>query len=67
MDSDGDTIELGVRNADDEKPDSWYPYPLVGTSTTPDVSLAHAVGSEVMSVSVAGRKPPNCGCGPTPC
>ncbi|MER5348007.1 hypothetical protein ABT030_48720 [Streptomyces mirabilis] len=56
--TDWDTIELGVWDTDDEKPDSWYSYPLVGTSATLEVSLAQSVGSEVMSVSVTGAETP---------
>ncbi|MFD7474857.1 hypothetical protein ACFV8Z_22485 [Streptomyces sp. NPDC059837] len=56
--TDSDTIELGVWDTDDEKPDGWYSYPLVGTSATLEVSLAQSVGSEVMSVSVTGAETP---------
>lgn len=52
--TDWDTIELGIFDTDDEKPDGWYAYPLVGSSATLEVSLAHSVGSEVMSIRVAG-------------
>lgn len=56
--TDWDTIELGIFDTDDEKPDGWYAYPLVGSSATLEVSLAHSVGSEVMSIRVAGAESP---------
>ncbi|MFG2858630.1 hypothetical protein ACGFZ9_50310 [Streptomyces mirabilis] len=56
--TDWDTIELGIFDTDDEKPDGWYAYPLVGSSATLEISLAHSVGSEVMSIRVAGAESP---------
>lgn len=66
-DTDWDTVEIGVRDTDDEKSDGWYSYPLAGTSATLEVSLAHSVGSEVTSVSVTGVETLNSSSGPTLC
>ncbi|MDU0300834.1 hypothetical protein [Streptomyces sp. PAL114] len=57
-DTDWETVEAGVRDTDDEKPDGWYSYPLAGTNATLEVGLARSVGSEVMSVSVTGVETP---------
>ncbi|MEV2194703.1 hypothetical protein AB0I02_27495 [Streptomyces phaeochromogenes] len=56
--TDWDTIALGVQDTDDEMPNGWYSYPLAGAMATLEVSLAHAVGSEVTSVSVTGAETP---------
>ncbi|MFE0863327.1 hypothetical protein ACFW5P_25750 [Streptomyces rochei] len=36
------TIEAGVQDTDDNNPDLWYAYPLVGVNATLEVSLARA-------------------------
>jgi hypothetical protein len=56
--SDWETVEAGVQDTDDEAPDGWYSYPLVGTSATLEVALAQAVGGEEVSVSVTGAETP---------
>lgn len=55
---DWESIEAGVRDTDDEAPDGWYSYPLVGTSAILEITLAQAVGGEEVSVSVAGAATP---------
>ncbi|MFG3127257.1 hypothetical protein [Streptomyces tendae] len=50
------TIEAGVQDTDDDSPDRWYAYPLVGVNATLEVSLARAVSGEEMSVRVAGAE-----------
>ncbi|QER90387.1 hypothetical protein [Streptomyces tendae] len=55
-DTDWETIEAGVQETDDEAPDGWYSYPLVGTSVTLSVALAQAVCGEEVSVSVTGAE-----------
>ncbi|MFF0291981.1 hypothetical protein ACFYST_04685 [Kitasatospora sp. NPDC004614] len=52
--TDWETVELGVRDTDDEDPDAWYSYPLVGSAATLDAELAHSVGTEVLMVTVSG-------------
>ncbi|MER7196129.1 hypothetical protein [Streptomyces flaveolus] len=54
--SDWETVEAGVQDTDDETPDGWYSYPLVGTLATLEVALAHAVGGQEVSVRVAGAE-----------
>ncbi|MGX1913134.1 hypothetical protein ACWIID_30425 [Streptomyces phaeochromogenes] len=56
--TDWESIEAGVQDTDDEAPDSWYSYPLVGPNATFEVALAQAVGGQEVSVSVAGIKTP---------
>ncbi|MFE2970687.1 hypothetical protein ACFXKC_45180 [Streptomyces sp. NPDC059340] len=56
--TDWETIEAGVQDTDDEAPDSWYSYPLVGTNATLKVALARAVGGQEVSVSVTGAETP---------
>ncbi|MFD6419882.1 hypothetical protein [Streptomyces sp. NPDC060194] len=56
--TDWETIEAGIQNTDDEAPDGWYSYPLVGTHATLEVTLAHAVGGEEVSIKVTGAKTP---------
>ncbi|MEU8604731.1 hypothetical protein [Streptomyces parvulus] len=53
------TIEAGIQDTDDEAPDGWYSYPLVGTLATLEVALAHAVGGEEVSIRVAGAETPD--------
>jgi hypothetical protein len=48
------TVEAGVEDTDDERPDGWYSYPLVGTRAELEVTLAHAVGTDVLMVRVTG-------------
>ncbi|MFE0420667.1 hypothetical protein [Streptomyces tendae] len=52
------TIDAAVQDTDDDNPDLWYAYPLVGVNATLEVSLARAVGGEEMSVRVAGAEAP---------
>ncbi|MFD7132284.1 hypothetical protein [Streptomyces sp. NPDC059894] len=54
--TDWETIEAGVQDTDDEAPDSWYSYPLVGTDAILEVALAQAVGGQEVSVSVTGTR-----------
>ncbi|MGV9288263.1 hypothetical protein [Streptomyces sp. NPDC003719] len=54
--TDWESVEAGVQDTDDETPDGWYSYPLVGTLATLEVALAHAVGGEEVSVRVAGAE-----------
>ncbi|MFJ9692363.1 hypothetical protein [Kitasatospora sp. NPDC101183] len=54
--TDWDTVELGLHDTDDENPDAWYAYPLVGANATLEARLARAVGAEVISVSIAGAE-----------
>ncbi|MGW0818307.1 hypothetical protein ACWD00_34745 [Streptomyces viridiviolaceus] len=56
--TDWETIEAGVQGTEDEAPNGWYVYPLVGTSATLEVVLAQAVGGEEVSVSVTGAGTP---------
>ncbi|WP_331721154.1 hypothetical protein [Streptomyces sp. NBC_00454] len=53
-DTDWDTVALGLEATDDEDPDGWYAYPLIGVTDSLEVRLAKAVGSDVLSVVVAG-------------
>lgn len=53
-DTDWQAVELGLEATDDEHPDRWYSYPLVGSDHHVKVHLAHAVGGEEVSVRVAG-------------
>ncbi|MCM1940817.1 hypothetical protein NC239_21690 [Streptomyces sp. G3] len=53
------TVEAGVQETDDDNPDLWYTYPLVGVNSTLEVSLARAVGGEEVSVRVAGAEAPD--------
>ncbi len=53
-DTDWQTVELGLEATDDEHPDRWYSYPLVGSDHHVEVHLAHAVGGDEISVRVAG-------------
>ncbi|MDX3075833.1 hypothetical protein [Streptomyces sp. MI02-7b] len=57
-DTDWRTVEAAVQDTDDENPDLWYAYPLVGVNATLEVSLAQAIGGEEMSVRVAGAEAP---------
>ncbi|WP_318218834.1 hypothetical protein [Streptomyces sp. SCL15-6] len=54
--TDWETVEAGVLSTDDETPDGWYSYPLVGTLAALEVTLAQAVGGQEMSVEVAGAE-----------
>jgi hypothetical protein len=56
--TDWETIEAGVQDTDDEAPDSWYSYPLVGTNASLKVTLAQSVGGQEVSVSVTGAETP---------
>ncbi|MER5462510.1 hypothetical protein ABT010_17895 [Streptomyces sp. NPDC002668] len=52
--TDWDTVALGLEATDDEDPDCRYAYPLAGATASLEVRLANAVGSDVLSVVVAG-------------
>lgn len=52
--SDWQAVELGLEATDDEHPDRWYSYPLVGSDHHFEVHLAQAVGGNEVSVRVAG-------------
>ncbi|MFG3208509.1 hypothetical protein [Streptomyces tendae] len=52
------TIEAAVQDTDDDNPDLWYAYPLVGVNATLEMSLARAVGGEEMSVRIPGAEAP---------
>ncbi|MGW6014300.1 hypothetical protein [Streptomyces sp. NPDC055210] len=56
--ADWETIDAAVQDTDDEAPDSWYSYPLVGTNATFEVALAQAVGGQEMSISITGTTTP---------
>ncbi|KQV97010.1 hypothetical protein [Streptomyces sp. Root369] len=50
--TDWETIEAGVQDTDEEAPDSWYSYPLVGTNASLKVTLAQSVGGQEVSVVI---------------
>lgn len=56
--TDWQAVELGLEAADDEDPDRWYRYPLVGSDHQIDVHLAKAVGGDEVSVRVTGTSDP---------
>lgn len=56
--TDWETIAAGVQRTDEEAPDSWYSYPLVGTSGALKVALAQAADGEEVSVSITGAETP---------
>ncbi|MFI5531870.1 hypothetical protein ACIA8O_25395 [Kitasatospora sp. NPDC051853] len=47
-------VTAGLESTDDEHPDRWFAYPLVGSHHRVDVHLANAVGGEEVSVRVVG-------------
>lgn len=53
-DSDWQAVELGLEATDDEHPDRWYSYPLVGSDHRIDVHLAKAVDGNEVTVRVTG-------------
>ncbi|MER5636563.1 hypothetical protein ABT095_06395 [Kitasatospora sp. NPDC002227] len=53
-DTDWQAVESGLSATDDERPDGWYGYPLVGSRQRTDVRLANAVGGDELSVCVEG-------------
>ncbi|MEV7713132.1 hypothetical protein [Streptomyces sp. NPDC088270] len=55
-DTDWDTVAAGLETTNDEDPDGWFTYPLAGSTASLEVRLANAVGSEVLSVVVAGAE-----------
>ncbi|MFH9090574.1 hypothetical protein ACH4LD_40620 [Streptomyces sp. NPDC017676] len=57
-DADWQAVELGLEATDDEHPDRWYSYPLVGSDHRLEVQLAQAVGGSEVSVRVAGTSGP---------
>ncbi|WP_189935436.1 hypothetical protein [Streptomyces aurantiogriseus] len=56
--ADWQAVELGLEATDDEHPDCWYSYPLVGSDHRLKVHLAQAVGGNEVSVRVAGTSNP---------
>ncbi|MFJ9871055.1 hypothetical protein [Streptomyces sp. NPDC101165] len=50
--SDWQAVELGLAYTDDEDPDRWYGYPLVGSDHHIEVRLARAVGGDEVFVRV---------------
>ncbi|MFD7064810.1 hypothetical protein [Streptomyces sp. NPDC059906] len=56
--TDWQVVELGLETTDDQHPDRWYSYPLVGSDHHLEVHLAKAVGGDEVSVRVAGTSNP---------
>ncbi len=56
--TDWQSVELALEATDDEHPDRWYGYPLVGANHHREVRLAQAVGGTEVSVRVAGTSNP---------
>lgn len=53
-DTDWETIEVGLDGTDDEDPDAWYSYPLIGPVESLEVRLARDVVTDKVSVAVTG-------------
>ncbi|MFD4939488.1 hypothetical protein [Streptomyces virginiae] len=56
--TDWETVALAVEATDDERPDGWYSYPLVGEHRQLEVQLARAVGGDELMVAVKGTLTP---------
>jgi hypothetical protein len=56
--TDWQAVELGLEATDDEHPDLWYSYPLVGSHHRLELHLAQAVGGNEVSVRVTGTSNP---------
>ncbi|MFF9105675.1 hypothetical protein ACF1AU_34555 [Streptomyces rubrogriseus] len=56
--TDWQAVELGLEATDDEHPDRWYSYPLLGLNHHLEVHLAQAVDGNEVSVRVAGTSNP---------
>ncbi|MFJ8013725.1 hypothetical protein [Streptomyces sp. NPDC096339] len=56
--TDWETVALAVEGTDDERPDGWYSYPLVGEQRQVEVRLARAVGGDELMVTVKGPLTP---------
>ncbi|MEU6310642.1 hypothetical protein [Streptomyces sp. NPDC047014] len=56
--TDWETVALAVKATDDERPDGWYAYPLVGQDQQVEVRLARAVGGDELMVAVKGTLTP---------
>lgn len=56
--TDWETVQIGVERTDDEEPDGWYAYPLVGAEATLEVHLAQALGGDVVSVRITRAESP---------
>lgn len=54
--TDWDTVAAGLETTDDEDPDGWFTYPLIGSTASLEIRLANSVGSDVLSVVVAGAE-----------
>lgn len=57
-DTDWQAVELGIQATDDEHPDRWYSYPLIGLHHRVEVHLAYTVGGDETSVRVVGTSDP---------
>ncbi|MDI2124851.1 hypothetical protein [Yinghuangia seranimata] len=53
-----DAIEFGIEHTDDESPNGWYTYPIVGSLHAVELHLAVAVGSDVLSLRLHGAHDP---------
>ncbi|MER5402434.1 hypothetical protein [Streptomyces sp. NPDC002599] len=56
--TDWQAVELGLEATDDEHPECWYSYLLVGSDHHLEVHLAKAMGGDEVSVRVAGTSNP---------
>ncbi|MER5498650.1 MULTISPECIES: hypothetical protein [unclassified Streptomyces] len=56
--TDWEMVALAVEATDDERPDGWYSYPLVGEHRQVEVRLARAVGADELTVAVKGALTP---------
>ncbi|MER5898063.1 hypothetical protein [Streptomyces sp. NPDC001876] len=54
--TDWDTVAAGLETTDDEDPDGWYAYPLIGSTASLEMRLANSLGSDVLSVVVSGAE-----------
>ncbi|MFD5445727.1 hypothetical protein [Streptomyces tendae] len=56
--TDWQAVEFALEATDDEHPDRWYSYPLLGSNHHLKVHLAQAVGGNEVSVHLAGASSP---------
>ncbi len=56
--TDWGTVALAVEATDDDRPDGWYSYPLVGEQRQVEVRLAPTVGGDELMVVVKGALTP---------
>jgi hypothetical protein len=52
--TDWETVALAIEATNDERPDGWYSYPLVGKHRQVEIWLARAVGGDELMVAVKG-------------